>query len=1104
MSVSKPIRLMLMAAALPLIHGAGLPVVFEPGLKSGEFIARIGTSAVTVTSTGVRFDSDVALRLRGARTVTGQPEEKLGGVSSYFNGTDPKRWRKGVPHYARLRFRGVYKDIDVVYYGADGRLEYDFVAAPHADLSHIRLSFTGASEVAQTSQGDLRVVTGRGELLHKRPRVIEGGRELVSRYRMGNDDVAIEIDGHNPANALVVDPVIESATYFGGGSYEAARAMSLDSQGNVYLAGQAPSPGVFTGPFPSASNPGQDAVLIKFAPQSNTIAYYVFLGGDQDDVAYSLAVDNNGAAYLAGSTRSVNFPVASGFQMSPGGGAFADAFVAKIAPDGRSIAYSTYLGGSGTDEAYAIAVDANGAAYVGGTTGSRNFPIQGGALQPVFGGSVLSQSATGFIAVVAPAGNKLTYATLLGGSKQEQVRALALDANGAIYVAGYTSSQDFPIRGGVQTILPGVAAGFVAKLSGDTSQLLYSTYIGGRSTTAVNALTVDAQGSAIAAGYTSSGDFPVRNAPQPSYGGGDRDGFIVRLTPQGNDYLFATYLGGSDVDTINALTLESNGLLTVAGSTGSADFPQKSGLQAFQGASPSQEAFVAKFQTASNALLFSAVIGGTGDDQAYGVQVDSSGATFVAGVTASSDFPVKSGGFQTQFGGGGGDMFLVKLSADPSLYGLAPSLNVSTQVLNFIAAMGAPAPPAAAPVNITSTLTGSAAFTVDWAGTPWLNVNMTRGQAPATMLVFVNQAGLAIGVYNAVVRVIPANGAAAVEIEVTLTVTSAAPTIQSITPSQVPAGAPDTEFTLTGTGFSAASSVQVFLYDGSFAQALAPTATTDTMLRFTIGKSMLFRDTVLQCRVKNPDSPLASNSIPVQVGDRFPTIVSITNAASGSGDAIAPGEYVAISGSTLGPALPLRVTIGDGATASSALGGVRVLFEGIAAPLLSVVDRKVVAVAPWALAGKQTAQVVVEYLGVTSNPMVVAMARAAPALFTSDGSGTGQGLIFNESGLSNAAFVPAAKGSVVSIYFTGAGVMSPAGVDGKIASAAGNGPVLQVTATIDGLPADVVSIGNAIGEVTGMVQADVRVPAGAHSGAVPIQVTVGGVASQTGVVVAVQ
>ena len=303
------------------------------------------------------------------------------------------------------------------------------------------------------------------------------------------------IDGHDRRQALVIDPIIESATYLGGGSYEAAHALQLDAQGNVYLAGQAPFPGVFAGgPFQSSDNPGVDAALIKFSPQLNTIAYYVFVGGTADDIAYSLAVDSQGAAYMTGSTRSTDFPVVNGFQMTPGGGPYPDAFITKVAPDGSSLIYSSYLGGSGADQAFAITVDTNGAAYVGGTTGSRNFPVQSGAFQSTFGGSVLSQNTTGFVAVVAPSGGSLTSVTLLGGSTQDQVQAIALDLSGNIFAAGSTGSPDFPIHGGVQSVLPGIAAGFVAKLSQDLTQLTYSTYVGGHSTTSVNALAVDAQG----------------------------------------------------------------------------------------------------------------------------------------------------------------------------------------------------------------------------------------------------------------------------------------------------------------------------------------------------------------------------------------------------------------------------------------------------------------------------------------------------------------------------------------------------------------------------------------------------------------------------------
>jgi uncharacterized protein (TIGR03437 family) len=436
---------------------------------------------------------------------------------------------------------------------------------------------------------------------------------------------------------------------------------------------------------------------------------------------------------------------------------------------------------------------------------------------------------------------------------------------------------------------------------------------------------------------------------------------------------------------------------------------------------------------------------------------------------------------------------------------LAPALVVSPITINLLAAQGSNEPPPTAPISITSTLTGTVGFTVSWSGASWLSASPSKGQAPATVNVFANPAGLAVGTYTGTVTVTPSNGSNPISVAVTLTITNSAPVIQSVTPPAIPVGAPDTQFTLTGSGFSSNSSVQVFREDGTIAQTVNLASSSYTALTFTLQSPLFLKDSLIQLRVKNPDSPEASNSIAIQVGNRFPTITSITNAASGSSGPIAPGEYVAINGSTLGPSLPLRLWIANGGFASTTLGTVQVTFDGVAAPLLAVSDRQVMVVAPFALAGKSTTQIALQYLGVNANTVGMQVAATQPALFTSDGSGVGQGLIFNDSGLSNTSFTPAAKGSLISIYFTGAGAMSPNAADGQIASAAGSGPVAPVSVFIDGAACEVISTGNAIGQITGMVQATVRVPSTARSGAnVPIQMTVGGVASQAGVVLAIQ
>lgn len=1094
-----------------------LPVIFEPAQNGAGYLARTGAGAVSVSPVGVQFDSKVALIFDGATTrASAQASQRLPGSSNYFHGTQS---RTGVPHYGRVLYRGVYPGIDVVYYGNASRLEYDFELSPGAHPERIRLRFNGARTLGiDGATGDLIVTTNAGGVIRQHaPRVFQKQQTLETRYVVhpATQTVTLAIDRYDAALPLTIDPVIESATYLGGGSFEAARAVKVDAQGAVYLAGQAPSPGIFSSsPFSSASNSGTDAVLIKFIPQLNTIASYTFLGGDQDDIAYSLAIDSTGAAYLTGSTRSINFPVTNGFQMNPGGGAFPDGFVAKVSPDGRSLVYASYLGGSGFDEAYAIAVDpATGTAYVCGATGSRNFPVTSGAFQTAFGGTILSQSTTGFVTVIAPAGNKLLRSTLYGGSRQDQVRAVALDQAGFVYAGGNTSSPDFPVRGpAVQPLLPGLTAGFVAKLSNDLSQPVYSTFLGGQSSSSVNALVVDQQGSAVAAGYTSSPDFPVRAAIQPSFGGGNRDAFVTRLTPQGNDYLFSTYLGGADSDTINDMVLDANGVLTVAGATASADFPQKSSLQPYLSKSPNQAAFLTKIQLPVNTLLFSTLVGGSADNQAFGVALDPSGATYLAGVTSSTDFPVKQNAYQTQYGGGGGDMFLIRLSADANGAGALPPLNVSPAVISLAATSGATTPAPSATINVTPATAATAAFTVDWttqSSTNWLTATPTRADAPSTVTVFANPSGLAIGVYSGSVRLTPANGGAPVVIPVTLSITNPPPVAQSVTPAKVAAGAADTQFTISGSGFTNQSVVQVFQSDGTLVQSLTPDSPSDSAtIRFTLSHTLLFRDTLLAIAIKDPSATSASNTLTIQVGDRFPTIApgGIVNAASNlSADTVAPGEYISINGSTLGPSVALRALFGDGGAAATSLGAVTVWFDSTPAPLLSVSDSRVIAVAPFALAGRQSVQVSVQYQGVRSNPVALSVTQAAPGLFTADGSGVGLGLIFNDTGLSNAAFNPASKNSVISLYLTGAGLQAPAATDGLIAATASSGPSLPVAVTIDGVPCDFISAVSAIGQVNGMVHVKVRVPSTVRSGAaLPIMATVGGVSSQPGVVIAVQ
>ena len=359
------------------------------------------------------------------------------------------------------------------------------------------------------------------------------------------------------------------------------------------------------------------------------LVFSTYLGGSGSDTAYGLAVDSSGNAYVVGDTTSQNFP-ASNYQKTNRGSQ--NAFAVKIAATGSALLYSTYLGGSSLDHGAAIAVDASGAAYITGSTYSTNFPVSSSAYQPAIGGG---QDA--FVAKLSADGNSLLYGTFLGGSGgstgyPESGNGIAVDAQDNIYVAGSTSSTNFPVLGGVQSFLNGWLDAFAAKFS-STGALVYSTYLGGSGSDAANAIAVDASGSVYLAGYTISSDLPVTsNALQPAYGG-DYDAFVGRLNPAGNSLLYLSYMGGSASDNASGIAVDQSGNGYVAGWTLSPNFPL---YNAYQSISTSNyAAFLAKITFGAPPVNVGVTpSSGSGTSQTFAFQFsDAIGATDLSSVS---------------------------------------------------------------------------------------------------------------------------------------------------------------------------------------------------------------------------------------------------------------------------------------------------------------------------------------------------------------------------------------------------------------------------------------------------------------------------------------
>jgi hypothetical protein len=671
-----------------------LPLSFEPNQGQADtrvkFLSRGSAYSLLVTTTEAVFflaekpktaDSNAARLNRNAfriKLIGANPSpkitalEKLPSKSNYLIGNDPAKWRTGIAHYAKIRIEGVYPGIDLVYYGNQRNLEYDWVVAPGSNQAAIRFEIKGAERAAIDAGGDL-VIKLRGEeiRLHK-PLAYQ--EEDAVRTKVATEYLAMEknqfgfwIDQFDRSVPLVIDPVLTYSTYLGGAGDDAGTGIAIDSAGNAYVVGKTRSDN-----FP-ATNPvqgisgggGYDAFVAKLNAPGDGLIYFTYLGGSSNDYGEAIAVDSDGFAYLAGSTYSSNFPMKNPFQAKSGGGGYEDAFIAKLNTSGDALVYSTYLGGNGRDGVYGIAVDSAKNAYVTGRTFSTNFPTAN-PYQASNGGR-----GDAFVTKLNSSGSALVYSTYLGGNGDgyDWGWGIAVDTSGNAYVVGATYSYDFPTRNPFQGTYGGSMDAFVTKLDASGNRLVYSTYLGGSWNDAGHAIAVDSEGSVYVTGYTISPNFPTANAFQ-STGTGD-DAFVAKLNTSGNELLYSTYLGGNGADFGNGIALDSSGNAYVTGYTESANFPSMNSIQ--ETLKGSGDAFVTVLNASGDSLLFSTYLGGSQSETMIigerngGIGVDSAGNAYVVGMTSSINFPTANP-FQASYGGGslgsllGGDSFVTKLS----------------------------------------------------------------------------------------------------------------------------------------------------------------------------------------------------------------------------------------------------------------------------------------------------------------------------------------------------------------------------------------------------------------------------------------------------------
>jgi hypothetical protein len=590
-----------------------------------------------------------------------------------------------------VRYRSVYPGIDLVYYGNQGRLEYDFSIAPGSNPNKVKLHFGGAQKLMLDSNGNLTIIARNGKIVFHKPviyqlksgqRVSESANQrepVEGKFTLlAGNSAGFKLGSYDKSRTLVIDPTLEYSTYLGGSRTDSAAAIAVDSHGNTYVAGAATSMN-----FPMTTGAFQTkccgAFVTKLNSAGTALIYSTYL---DDGYATGIAIDVSGNAYVVGSAGS-GFPVTSGaFQtVSKVRPSSNTAFVTKLGPSGSSLIYSTFLGGSNDDSGSGIAVDAFESAYVTGTTASMDFPITPGAFQSTCCGT--------FITKLNPAGTGLIYSTYLDNGLSS---GIAIDSAGNAYVAGSTYSLYFPVtRGAFQTVNYGGSLGnaFVTKLNSTGTALIYSTFLGGSHTYTASGdtatdIAVDAHGNAFVTGSTTSPNFPVTpGAFQTTLGTKDRflippNAFVTKLNPEGTSLLYSTYLGGSGSGTLhksqicgcqgdsgNGIAVDDLGNAWVTGYTGSANFPVVPG--AFQMANHmasgwGTNAFFVKLSPSGSSLLYSTYVGGSGEpwynfdgaggvtnvggDVATAIALDQSGSPYLAGSTNSFDFPVSDTAFQ--------------------------------------------------------------------------------------------------------------------------------------------------------------------------------------------------------------------------------------------------------------------------------------------------------------------------------------------------------------------------------------------------------------------------------------------------------------------------
>ena len=631
-------------------------------------------------------------------------EKILEGKTNYLVGNDRSKWKTDIPNYERIRYQEIYNGVDVVFYGNQKNLEYDFVVQPNTPTDQIGIEFAGVDDLAIVENGDLTLTSRSNVLRQHKPiayQEINGEqREVEINYSIRSEDrtIGFQIGAYDQSQPLVIDPVLSFSTYLGGNSETFGTGIAVDSNGNSYVAGYTSSTTGFplVGAFQNQNPGGNAAFVTKLNPAGTAFVYSTYLTGNSlgNSAAYSIAVDPAGNAYVAGISQSCNFPTTPGSYLPvvPNCGGNFKGFVVKINSSGNGLTYGTFLSSPDflfNGELTGIALDSTNNAYVTGWTGTATFPTTAGA----FKRTLAANTQNAFVTKLNAAGSALVYSTFIGintpvpnTDPYDKANAIAVDSSGNAYITGQSVSQNFPVTNTAFQTFPGSRLdAFVTKLNPNGTGLVYSTYLGGNGDEIAKAIAVDASGNAYVTGsFDGTNGFPFtpnafRNGAGEICCASVQNGFLSKINPTGTALVYSTSLGTErQAMSGTGVAVDNTGSGYVVGGQG---LGAAYTVNAVQPVSQNNDAFILKMNPAGTALTYSTNLGGVnGNSIGASIAIDSSGGAYVTGSTNASNFPISAGAAQgTKPGGQSNSSFIAKIATLPTD---CPTITINPQPLS--------------------------------------------------------------------------------------------------------------------------------------------------------------------------------------------------------------------------------------------------------------------------------------------------------------------------------------------------------------------------------------------------------------------------------------